>query len=351
MRIRKAFTLVEMLLVIAIIALLSVMLLAALRSARSTGRLAQCMANVKNLGAGMHAFAVRNKSYGMPGAPNSFCASDGTGGGTDPNGNPIAGNKSGQQAGVAPNTLWTGTPQTGDMQPATQFLPLWGYIDGSTGFRASRFVNHGFLYKGGEVNDERSYYCPDMEGLYTADPGDVNSFNSSIQPYLAATDPANTTLNPAPAAGLAWMSSYDYRSCYDPGVPLYNGTNVNWDSSNTGDRAADYKGPYGPINLGKLGAESPVFADTIQNPGGLKVAHENRRYNVVYADGHGTVFQDDARAVPLGTAAASTALVFPPDPVTGNAPTTIASLNLSIASTSNYWYWNERVWVELFARP
>src|SRR4051812_11429086 len=85
---KNAFTLIEMLLVIAIIALLSVILLAALRSARSTGRLAQCMANVKNLGVGLHSFGVRNKGYGMPGAPNAFCtASNVTV--NDSNGNPV----------------------------------------------------------------------------------------------------------------------------------------------------------------------------------------------------------------------------------------------------------------------
>lgn len=332
----KAFTLIEMLLVISIIAILCVLLLAALRSARSTARMAQCMANVKNLGAGLHAFAVRNKSYGMPGAPNAYCNNDGT-----------DVSKANQQSGVAPNTLWTSNVQKGNLQPYNPFLPVIGYpVSGQVG---SRFVNHGILYKGGEVNDERSFACPDMDGMYTPDPTDMNGFAKTLQPYLADPDPAPPkALAPSPASNLAWMSSYDYRSCYDPAVPLYNGTNVNQDHSGQGDRAADYKGPYGYINLGKMGAESPVFADTIQNPAGLKMAHENRRYNVVYADGHGAIFQDDQRAAQFASSGSVT--YAQTDTVDGRPVSSIASMGLSIAKP-NYWYWNERIWNELFARP
>lgn len=344
---KSGFTLVEMLLVIAIIALLSVLLLAALRSARSTARLAQCMANVKNLGTGLHSFAVRNKSYGMPGAPNAFCNGT-TITNVDADGAKTTVSTAGPQAGVAPNTLWTSSPQTGDLQIYNTFLPVWGYLNAS-GQRTSRFVNHGLLFKNGEVNDERVYSCPDMEGLYTADAADANSFARTLGQYVTNPDPVNAPLSPVPTSTLAWMSSYDYRSCFDPGVPLYNGTNVNQDHSGQGDRAADFKGPYGPINLGKMGAESPVFCDTIQNPAGLKLAHENRRYNVIYADGHGSVFQDESRATPFATTGAFQ--YQPTATTTGKDVDTIASMGLSIASTQNYWYWNERVWAQLFVNP
>ncbi|QEG38458.1 DUF1559 family PulG-like putative transporter [Roseimaritima ulvae] len=59
---RKAFTLIELMVVISIIALLASIALPALLRARETARSAQCQANLKNIGIALHDFAVSDPS-------------------------------------------------------------------------------------------------------------------------------------------------------------------------------------------------------------------------------------------------------------------------------------------------
>lgn len=63
---RKAFTLIELLVVVSIIALLISMLLPVLGSARETAKTLRCMANVRQLDAGMKNYAINNRSRLMP---------------------------------------------------------------------------------------------------------------------------------------------------------------------------------------------------------------------------------------------------------------------------------------------
>jgi len=66
---RKGFTLVELLTVVAIIAVLMAVLLPALNKAREAGKTVACLSNLKQLGYVMHMYAGDNRGY-LPGAYN-----------------------------------------------------------------------------------------------------------------------------------------------------------------------------------------------------------------------------------------------------------------------------------------
>lgn len=73
---RSSFTLIELLIVIAIIAILAAMLLPALNTAREKGRAVFCINNQRQLGLGFIGYATDNKEY----FPNYFNATNGING-------------------------------------------------------------------------------------------------------------------------------------------------------------------------------------------------------------------------------------------------------------------------------
>ncbi len=72
---RRGFTLVELLVVVAIIALLMAILLTSLRYVRSMGQGTRCLANVRQLGAGWHSYAGGHGNKMMN--PQTLDSSDG----------------------------------------------------------------------------------------------------------------------------------------------------------------------------------------------------------------------------------------------------------------------------------
>src|ERR1051325_1568654 len=68
----RAFTLVELMVVIAIIAILIAMLLPAIQAAREAGRMSQCRNNMHQLGIGLHAYHDAYKLF----PPSSDAAGD-----------------------------------------------------------------------------------------------------------------------------------------------------------------------------------------------------------------------------------------------------------------------------------
>ena len=62
----RAFTLVELLVVVGIIAILVAILLPVLANAREAARTTQCLSNLQKIGIGIQAYAVSNRNYILP---------------------------------------------------------------------------------------------------------------------------------------------------------------------------------------------------------------------------------------------------------------------------------------------
>jgi prepilin-type processing-associated H-X9-DG protein len=292
-----------MLVAIAIIALLSVLLLGALRMAFSIARQTQCMSNVKQLAAGVASFSNRNKGFGPPGFPNAFDV-------------------------VRPqNTLWTATPDNDVARPIPVVLDrntMIENVNSSAPRRGPRFKNLGYLWRDADITDERTFSCPDMETSLSN--GFGQQLNSTFS-YVNAFKPYdNTRWNPSnyppgsspvpadPGVGVnsEWRGAYDFRSSViqNPkasaaGHPLgFNPFNSLGVTIPAGAGQAPFTVATAVpslVNLAKHGGEVAIVADTIQNPANSeRLAHDNARYNVAFADGHGETFRDEGRANGFG---------------------------------------------------
>lgn len=128
------FTLIELLVVVAIIAVLLGILLPALGRARETSKLTACGSNLRQIGIGVHAYALENAGY-IPRGPSPLHAQD------------FAGNQ------IATNQLWLGE------QP---------WYDADTQRR--RYHGLGDLLKS-TCPDPRVFYCPSDDNFNLAHSG------------------------------------------------------------------------------------------------------------------------------------------------------------------------------------
>jgi prepilin-type N-terminal cleavage/methylation domain-containing protein/prepilin-type processing-associated H-X9-DG protein len=341
-RAKRAFTLVELLVAIGIIALLAVLLLAALKFAMAAARMTQCMNNLKQLGTAVHSFGNRNFHWGPAGPPNAFTDNGA-------NGIPL------QPINAVWNATALGSQNLGGIMRVPPPAPAQP--------KGSFFFNHGYLWRDRDVTDERVYYCPDMEGSnFVNDPTSPTAYETTLRLFTVVdpTTKAPIWTNPLQSASWGngasgretWLSSYDYRACLWLGQYYVNSV-VSFDSGFSDSGLNFSRKTFSPLNLGKQAGETPILADTIQNPGGIRLAHGNARYNVVYADGHGAVVDDTNRAADL------TQLVESWDGVNNRRDsqtipigqqqgwTTIASMRVT---GTNYEYL-EMVWAQIFTRP
>jgi hypothetical protein len=226
---------------------------------------------------------------------------------------------------IPTNVLWTSEVQLPQISIAPPAPPQ---------LRGSRYLSLGYLWYGKDINDQQAFYCPDIVvdndafGTATA-PTNYDNTIAVVDPQENAQLDAN--LNP----GSWWHSSYDYRATnrysvlganQTVNVTVYYDVPDGMGGSIRRSRDVPQNLPYTPINFGKQGAETALLSDMLQNPGGVKTAHDNTRYNVVFADGHGVLFNDDNRAV-MAFAAIPTAT--PPIPAL-NYQGTIAGLQLTL---------------------
>jgi len=141
---RKAFTLVELLVVIGIIAILISLLLPSLARARKAAQTVACAANLRSILQATHIFAAQNNGY-LPGSPYStsrFLF-------TDPQGNGAPANPAYSDANC-PTVI-----QVSDWQsPLAKIMNAKFEEGGSVDQRATRFI---------QVRDLKQFTCPSNE--------------------------------------------------------------------------------------------------------------------------------------------------------------------------------------------
>jgi prepilin-type N-terminal cleavage/methylation domain-containing protein len=164
---RDAFTLVELLVVVAIIAVLIGLLLPAIQKVREAANRAQCENNLKQLGLALHNY---HSSYGT--LPSGFT--------TLPSNDP---------------TVPAGSPANVGHSMFTFLLP---YVEKDNAYRAITLTN-GFF---------------STTNMPNANP----AFSTPIKTFICPSSPAPVTMDYSAALNQGWNSTGNYNISYPPGL-------------------------------------------------------------------------------------------------------------------------------------
>lgn len=236
------FTLVEVLVVIAIISLLVAILLGAIVYVRSRARLLECGNNARQIVMGSRNYASRVRPYKLfpPGPPQAYPAPPALSYFTVAGANQAGGN-------LGQMVVWDGNAPAG-----------------------LQVRNHGWLYQQKDVANETAFYCPDQAGEYFS--------NNTVSGFF---DSNNTSRWGVTGAGAGVIrTSYAMRSSLhnQQGNSLTTRP-ISTESESSRDAA-----------VADVFTVSPTIGDN-------RLAHGNNRYTVAAADGSVKVYEDPGKLI------------------------------------------------------
>ena len=354
----RAFTLIEMLVVIGIIGILAALLLPALSAARESGRRANCISNLGQIGKTLAIYCNNNNDY-LPSYAGYGAASCEVGYGGSTLTNYPGHQGASRQMVIAYGGL--------DADPANNLQP------GNLNFMA---VGLGIMIARGDLDDPRILSCPSMRGsaityygtaryeytsavwsqlggnvrkqfitgdgrsLYHTDVDGTNSVTAVLCSYAYRENPFYCrTLPDNAAAGWTYTSDFpDLSDLRDPANPWIAEWNLGGWSGTTrlkplinaqfmmppfktrkqlGDRA---------ICADSFDYADPSIAGTFSSGGGMASFHHGGGYNVLYGDAHAAWYDDSADRIIAWTE--------------WNDPASLGTDNLTISSPSAQRVWN-----------
>jgi prepilin-type processing-associated H-X9-DG protein/prepilin-type N-terminal cleavage/methylation domain-containing protein len=249
---RRAFTLVELLVVIGIIAALIAILLPALNKAREAAKSTQCLSNLRQIGQAVHNYASDTKGWLVPGFIDT------------------------------PSGSGSGAENWATILVNTKYLP------------APKQININNLDQESSANESNSvFHCPGG----TNSKHDSNNAAGDDPDPISPEDPINTYFwrRKSTSTGIqidVWYAA----NCNEN--PMQPASQANWPMRSLKLRAGGLieGGPLTKITQIKKSSEMALIADGLRVvhglPNRISVRHSNRkRCNILLADGHVESFQ------------------------------------------------------------
>jgi prepilin-type N-terminal cleavage/methylation domain-containing protein len=243
---RKAFTLVELLVVIGIIAVLIGILLPTLNRARESAKRTQCLSNLRQMAVFMNMYANQFKS----------CVPIGYSGGSD--------------ASVSESSNYYLSRSSGSGLPDQDPPKKVRYMG------LGLFLKAGYVKEGPGNSSAMIFYCPSFDGdLFHYYNASSNLWPPSQDTTRCTYSTRGSTNNPDPTQSTSWATDGVCWTTGSKGEPFYPQRVVNGKS--------DSKVPAEMFKLNKLKSRA-IVSDVSISPTRIKPAHK-RGINVLYANG------------------------------------------------------------------